>query len=323
MAPQKKLLDQVREVLRKKHYSLRTEESYIDWTTRYIRFHHLRHPRELGVSDIEAFLSHLAVEDRVAASTQNQARSALLFLYREVLAIPIDGPRDVVQAKAPRRLPTVLTRDEVRAVIRELSGTYRLMAQLLYGSGLRLMECVRLRVKDLDFDQRQITVRDGKGMQDRVTMLPDRLVEPLHEHLRVVKRLHDADLERGNGAVYLPFALERKYPNANREWGWQYVFPAGRLSTVPRSGVVRRHHLNESSVQKAVAAAVRAAGITKPASCHTFRHSFATHLLENGYDIRTVQALLGHRDVRTTMIYTHVLNRGGRGVRSPLDDSGE
>jgi len=321
MAPsQKKLLDRVRDVLRSKHYSLRTEESYIDWITRYVRFHQLRHPLDLGLADIEAFLSHLAVDGHVAASTQNQARSALLFLYRHVLEIPIDGSRDVIVAKTPRRLPTVLTREEVRLVIRELSGTYRLMAQLLYGSGLRLMECVRLRVKDLDFDQHQLTVRDGKGMHDRVTILPDRLLSSLSDHLRTVKRLHDADLERGNGAVYLPFALERKYTDANREWSWQYVFPADRLSTDPRSGAVRRQHINESSLQKAVAAAVRAAGITKPASCHTFRHSFATHLLENGYDIRTVQELLGHADVRTTMIYTHVLNRGGKGVRSPLDE---
>ena len=319
-ASQKKLLDQVREVLRKKHYSLRTEDSYIDWITRYIRFHQLRHPRELDRTAIEAFLSHLAVERQVAASTQNQARSALLFLYREVLNIPIDAVQDVVAAKTPQRLPVVLTRAEVQAVIRELSGTYRLMVQLLYGSGLRLLECVQLRVKDLDFEQRQLTVHDGKGLKDRITMLPDRLLVPLQEHLRIVRQWHIADLERGDGAVYLPFALERKYPTSNRDWGWQYVFPADRLSTDPRSKACRRHHLSESSLQKAVAAAVRAAGIAKPASCHTFRHSFATHLLENGYDIRTVQELLGRKNVRTTMIYTHVLNRGGRGVRSPLDE---
>jgi integron integrase len=239
-----------------------------------------------------------------------------------VLGIAINEPQQVVAAKTPHRLPTVLTKDEVRAVLAHLSGVYRLMAHLLYGSGLRLMEGVRLRVKDLDFAQHQITVRAGKGMEDRVTMLPVRLVEPLQDHLRLVQRIHTEDLDRGYGAVHLPFALERKYPNANREWGWQYVFPAERLSTDPRSAVIRRHHRDERSLQAAVKAAVQAAGITKPASCHTFRHSFATHLLENGYDIRTVQELLGHKDVKTTMIYTHVLNRGGRGVRSPLDSDG-
>lgn len=317
--PQKKLLDQVRDVLRTKHYSVRTEESYVDWITRYVRFHQLRHPRDLGRAEIEAFLSHLAVDGQVAAATQNQARSAILFLYRAVLAIPIDGLRDVVQAKTPQRLPTVLTKAEVQAVLRELSEPYRLMAQLLYGSGLRLMECVRLRVKDLDFSRHELTVRDGKGMHDRLTMLPERLTTSLQTQLQIAKRWHDSDLDRGYGAVYLPFALERKYPNASREWGWQYVFPANRLTIDPRASILRRHHLDESGLQKAVKAAVRAGGIAKPASCHTFRHSFATHLLEYGYDIRTVQELLGHADVRTTMIYTHVLNRGGRGVRSPLD----
>ena len=306
--------------LRSKHYSLRTEQSYVDWIVRYVRFHNLRHPRELGADEVAAFLAHLAVEGQVAASTQNQARSALLFLYREVLGVELDAPRALVQAKKPERLPTVLTRDEVQAVIRQLQGTHRLMAQLLYGSGLRLLECVRLRVKDLDFEQRQLTVRSGKGDKDRVTMLPDRLVAPLSEHLLLVRRTHAEDLQRGDGAVFLPQALERKYPSASREWGWQYVFPADHLSKDPRSGQRRRHHLSESGLQKAVRRAVQAAGIQKPASCHTFRHSFATHLLERGYDIRTVQELLGHSDVRTTMIYTHVLNRGGRGVRSPLDD---
>ena len=318
--PQPRLLDQVRARLLSKHYARRTEESYIDWITRYVRFHQMRHPRELGPTDISAFLTYLAVELKVAASTQNQARSALLFLYREVLGIAIDDVQDVVAAKTPQRLPTVLTKDEVRAVLAALSGEYRLMAQLLYGSGLRLMECVRLRVKDLGFAQRQLTVRDGKGMHDRITMLPQGLIAPLEDHLRLVRRTHQEDLERGYGAVYLPFALERKYPQANREWGWQYVFPAERLSVDPRSGVIRRHHRDERALQAAVKAAVRAAGINKPASCHTFRHSFATHLLENGYDIRTVQELLGHKDVKTTMIYTHVLNRGGKGVRSPLDE---
>jgi len=255
----------------------------------------------------------------VAASTQNQARSALLFLYREVLDIPLNAPRDVVLAKVPQRLPTVLTKAEVQAVLRELAEPYRLMAQLLYGSGLRLMECIRLRVKDLDFGCHELTVRDGKGDKDRVTMLPELLTTALQLQLQIVKRWHDSDLERGYEAVYLPFALERKYPNANREWGWQYLFPANRLSKDPRSDRLRRHHLDESGLQKAVKTAVKAAGVAKPASCHAFRHSFATHLLEHGYDIRTVQELLGHADVRTTMIYTHVLNRGGRAVRSPLD----
>ncbi len=317
--PQPKLLDQVRAVLRSKHYSCRTEATYIDWITRYIRFHKPRHPRELGSIDITAFLTHLAVDRDVAAATQNQARSALLFLYREVLGIAIDAPQNVVAAKMPRRLPTVLTREEVRAVLGRMSGDYRLMAQLLYGSGLRLMECLRLRVKDLDFAQHQLTIRDGKGMHDRVSMLPDVLIAPLQLHLQLVRRMFDEDVEHGYGAVYLPFALERKYQNANREWGWQYLFPADRLSSDPRSNQLRRHHRDERGLQSAVKAAVRAAAIAKPASCHTFRHSFATHLLENGYDIRTVQELLGHADVKTTMIYTHVLNRGGRGVRSPLD----
>jgi integron integrase len=317
---QPKLLDVVRAVIRSKHYSRRTEETYIDWITRYVRFHKMQHPRELGSADITAFLTHLAVDLDVAAATQNQARSALLFLYREVLGLAIDTPQNVVAAKMPRRLPTVLTREEVRAVLGLMSGDHRLMAQLLYGSGLRLMECLRLRVKDLDFAQHQLTVRDGKGMHDRVTMLPDALTAPLQLHLQLVRRMFDEDVEHGYGTVYLPFALERKYQNANREWGWQYVFPADRLSTDPRGGQVRRHHRDERGLQSAVRAAVQAAKIAKPASCHTFRHSFATHLLENGYDIRTVQELLGHADVKTTMIYTHVLNRGGRGVRSPLDD---
>jgi integron integrase len=315
-----KLLDQVRAALRRKHYAIRTEQAYVDWIVRYVRFHQLRHPRDLGADAVTAFLSHLAVNDHVAAATQNQARSALLFLYREVLGIGLAELDAVVQARTPKRLPTVLTRAEVQAVIRELHGTHRLMAQLLYGSGIRLLECVRLRVKDLDFAAHQLTVRSGKGDKDRVTMLPDRLVAPLAEHLLLVKRMHAEDLQRGYGAVYLPTALERKYPNASTEWGWQYVFPADQLSDDPRTGTRRRHHLSESGLQKAVRRAVRAGGIDKPASCHTFRHSFATHLLERGYDIRTVQELLGHADVRTTMIYTHVLNRGGRGVRSPLDE---
>jgi integron integrase len=314
----KKLLDQVRDAARLKHYSIRTEQAYVNWIKRYILFHNIRHPKEMGNSEIEVFLTHLAVKENVAASTQNQALSALLFLYREVLRQEL-GPIDALRAQKPKRLPTVLTREEVHRVLAQLSGTRRLMAQLLYGSGLRLMECMRLRVKDVDFGQHQIVVRDGKGNRDRVTMLPESLVTPLQEHLLRVKRLHDEDLARGHGAVYLPYALERKYPNANREWIWQYVFPSERLSKDPRSGVMRRHHLHESSLQKAVRNAAKRAGLNKHVTCHTFRHSFATHLLENGYDIRTVQELLGHKDVKTTMIYTHVLNRGGLAVRSPLD----
>ena len=314
----KKLLDQVRDTLRLKHYSYRTEQAYVGWITRYVLFHHKRHPAEMGAPEVEAFLTHLAVRENVAASTQNQALSALLFLYRDVLNQDL-GSIDALRAKKSKRLPTVLTKEEARRVIGHLSGTHQLMAKLLYGSGLRLMECLRLRVKDLDFDYRTITVRDGKGAEDRVTMLPESLIAPLQEHLRQVKCLHKEDLAQGHGSVYLPYALERKYPNAEREWGWQYVFPSAQLSVDPRSGVTRRHHLDESGLQKAVRQAAQRAGITKPVSPHTFRHSFATHLLENGYDIRTVQELLGHKDVKTAMIYTHVLNRGGLAVRSPLD----
>jgi len=318
--PKKKLLDQVREAIRRKHYSIRTEEAYVSWIKRYILFHNKRHPKEMGSAEIQAYLTYLAMEQNVAASTQNQALSALLFLYREVLGKELEFPINALRAKRPKRLPTVLTKEEALRVIGCLSGTYQLMAKLLYGSGLRLMECVRLRVKDVDFAQHQIIVRDGKGQKDRVTMLPDSVVISLQEHLQRVKRLHEADLARGYGSVYLPSALGRKYPNADREWIWQYVFPSSRLSKDPRSGKVRRHHLSESSLQKAVREAARLAGINKRVTCHTFRHSFATHLLENGYDIRTVQELLGHKDVKTTMIYTHVLNRGGLAVRSPLDD---
>jgi integron integrase len=317
--PPKKLLDQVRDALRLKHYSIHTEESYLAWIKRYILFHHKRHPQDMGGPEIEAFLTYLAVQENIAASTQNQALSAILFLYREVLRQELDFPIEAIRAKKPKRLPVVLTKEETVRVIRHLSGIHQLMVKLLYGSGLRLMECVRLRVKDVDFAQRQIIVRDGKGDKDRVTMLPESLIQPLQVHLQQVKTLHEDDLANGYGAVYLPFALERKYPNASREWGWQYVFSARSLSVDPRSGVTRRHHLDESSLQKAVKRAVQAAGIVKPASCHTFRHCFATHLLESGYDIRTVQELLGHKDVSTTMIYTHVLNRGGLAVRSPLD----
>ena len=317
-----KLLDQVRAKIRLKHYSIRTEQAYVDWIRRYILFHSKRHPQEMGKPEVEQFLSHLAVERNVAASTQNQALSAILFLYKEVLEKNIGWLDDVERAKRPARLPVVLTAAEVRAVLAHLEGRHRLMANLLYGAGLRLMECVRLRVKDLDFEYRQITVRDGKGQKDRLTMLPDALAGPLRTHLADVKILHEQDLQEGFGNVYLPFALERKYPNAGREWGWQYVFPASQRSIDPRSNIERRHHLDEQTLQRAFKSAVRASGITKPASCHSLRHSFATHLLMAGYDIRTVQELLGHKDVSTTMIYTHVLNRGGKGVVSPLDAIG-
>src|SRR6266498_1945567 len=273
----------------------------------------------MGAPEIRAFLAYLALEGHVAASTQNVALNALVFLYQDVLHQVFPELGEIERAKRPGRIPVVWTREEVSQVLAQLVGTPRLMASLLYGAGLRLMECVRLRVKDLDFSRHELTVRDGKGMHDRLTMLPERLTTSLQTQLQIARRWHESDLDRGYGAVYLPFALERKYPNASREWGWQYVFPANRLTINPRASILRRHHLDESGLQKAVKAAVRAGGIAKPASCHTFRHSFATHLLEYGYDIRTVQELLGHADVRTTMIYTHVLNRGGRAVRSPLD----
>jgi len=316
---EKRLLDQVRDAIRLKHYSIRTEQAYVNWIKRYIFFHNLEHPRDMGIPEIEAFLTHLAVDKNVAASTQNQAFAALLFLYREVLKIDLEGPIDSIRAKKPQRLPTVMTREEVMAVITAMSGTFQLIAKLLYGSGLRLIECLRLRVKDIDFAQHQIIVRDGKGMKDRVTMLPDTLVEPLREHLQRVRMLHQQDLAEGYGAVYLPAALERKYPHANREWIWQYVFPAAKRSKDPRSDVIRRHHLGTSAIQNAVRKAAKLAGINKHVTPHTFRHSFATHLLEAGYDIRTVQELLGHKNVKTTMIYTHVLNKGPLAVRSPLD----
>jgi integron integrase len=314
-----KLLDQVRGKIRLKHYSIRTEQAYADWIKRFILFFGKRHPRDLGAADVEKFLTHLAVEGKVAASTQNQAKSALLFLYREVLGIELPWLDNVERAKVPKRLPVVLTRQEVQAVLSQLQGTHWLIASLLYGTGMRIMECMRLRVKDVDFSRKEILVRDGKGFKDRVTMLPAALSNPLREHLQKVKTLHEQDLAVGFGSVYLPYALARKYPNAARDWGWQYVFPAAGMSTDPRSGEVRRHHVQEQSIQRAMKQAVRDANLVKPATPHTLRHSFATHLLEGGYDIRTVQELLGHRDVSTTMIYTHVLNKGGRGVTSPLD----
>ncbi len=315
----KKLLDQVRDVMRLKHYSLRTERSYSDWIGRFIRFHQMRHPRAMSEVEVSAFLTHLARDSQVAASTQNQALSAILFLYQQVLKQEIGWLGNVERASRPARLPVVLSREEVDKIFAHLHGTHRLMAGLLYGSGLRLMECVRLRTKDIEFAYAKIIVRDGKGMKDRVTMLPVALAPPLQRHLQKVQAQHEQDLEDGFGEVYLPHALARKYPYAAREWAWQFVFPSTRISRDPRSSAKRRHHVEESSLQLAMKKAVRASGINKPASCHTLRHSFATHLLENGYDIRTVQELLGHKDVSTTMVYTHVLNKPGLGVRSPLD----
>ncbi len=314
-----KLLERVRAALRTRHYSLRTEEAYVGWIRRFVVFHDKRHPDEMGEAEIGAFLSSLATQGRVAASTQNQALSALLFLYRNVLDKPFPEMSTLIRARRPARLPVVLTREEVRRILARLRGEPRLVATLLYGSGLRLMEALRLRVKDLDLSRNEILVRDGKGQKDRVTMLSAVLRPDLAAHLEEVRARHDADRARGGGDVHLPDAIRIKYPGAAKSWPWQYVFPAGRESVDPRSGEIRRHHLPESVVQRAVQRAVADAGITRLATCHTLRHSFATHLLESGYDIRTIQELLGHRDVATTMIYTHVLNSGGRGVRSPLD----
>ena len=314
-----KLLDRVREANRLRHGSRSTEKSYVGWIRRYILFHGKRHPAEMGAPEVSRFLSSLAVEGRVAASTQNQALSELLFLYRHVLHQDLPWLDDVVRARRPKHLPVVLSRDEVRDVIAELEGTPRLMAILLYGSGLRLLECAGLRVQDIDFAMNQIVVRDGKGAKDRVTVLPAVVKEPLGRHMRSVKRQHEADLAHGAGWVELPWALARKYPNAGRQWPWQWVFPATRFYVDPATGQRRRHHLHESVVQRAVIEAARRAGVQKRATPHTFRHSFATHLLEDGRDIRTVQELLGHNDVSTTMIYTHVLNRGPIGVTSPAD----
>jgi integron integrase len=314
-----RLLDQVREKLRRLGLARRTEEAYVGWIRRFIIAHDRRHPSAMGALEVEAFLTHLATHGQVAAATQNQALSALLFLYREVLGIELPWMDEIRRAKRPERLPVVLTRCEVDAVLGELQGIAWLMASLLYGSGLRLMECVRLRAKDIDFARHEVTVRQGKGGKDRRTMLPARLAAPLRAQLDEAQRVHQRDLAAGFGEVWLPHALARKYKGAAREWGWQYAFPADRRSVDPRSGVVRRHHVDESMLQRAVKNAVRRARIAKPATCHTLRHSFATHLLEAGYDIRTIQELLGHKDVATTQIYTHVLNRGGAGVLSPLD----
>ena len=316
----KKLLDQYGEFLRNRHYSLRTEKTYIGWVRQYILFHNKRHPREMGVAEINEFITHLVNQKSVSASTQNQAISAILFLYRNVLNIQLDEKALVpIRPTKPKRVPTVLSREEAKKVIAQMDGIYKVMTQIMYGSGLRLMEVLRLRVKDLDFANRQIIVRDGKGENDRLTMFPDVLLEPLRLHLQQVKAQHELDLSLGYGTVHLPYALARKYPNAGRELAWQYVFPAPVLSIDPISGVKQRHHLNEANLQRAVRQAAKLARMDKPVTPHTFRHSFATPLLENGYDIRTVQELLGHKDVKTTMIYTHVLNRGGLAVKSPLD----
>lgn len=313
------LLDQVRDQIRTLHYSIRTEDAYVQWVKQFVLFHKKRHPLEMGEGEVGEFLTYLATERNVSASTQNQALSALLFLYKMVLNRPLENLESLPRPKKPERIPVVFTRDEIRAVMAHIPGDQALMASLLYGSGLRLMECLRLRVKDVDFGQRHIVVRDGKGQRDRVTLLPTSVVGPLRRQIARVAEIHRQDLAEGFGRVYLPFALAKKYPNADLEPGWQYLFPASSRALDPRSQVERRHHEHEAVLQRAVRSAVRKAGVSKPGSCHTFRHSFATHLLENGSDIRTIQELLGHADVRTTMIYTHVLDRGPMGVRSPAD----
>ena len=318
----RRLLDQLRDALRTRHYSIRTEDAYVRWARRFILFHGKRHPNDMGAEEVVAFLSHLATEGGVSPSTQNQALAALLFLYRVLLKRELEGLDQTVRAHAPRRLPVVLTRDEVRAVLAELRGmrpAYGLMGALLYGSGLRLMECLRLRVRDLDFERHQITLRQGKGGGDRPAILPRSTVAGLRDHLTRVRAVHKRDLADGYGRVLLPYALRRKYPSASSHWEWQWVFPASRVSVDPRSGQKRRHHANESALQRAVSEAGRRAAVERRVTCHVLRHSFATHLLEDGSDIRTVQELLGHRDVKTTMIYTHVLNRGPAGVPSPVD----
>ncbi len=313
------LPDRLVTVIRQRNYSIRTEEAYRSWLQRFMAFLAGRDPREAGAAEVARFLERLAIEGKVAASTQNQALNALVFFYTQVLERSLEDLGSFQRAKRPQRLPVVLTRGEVALLLEPLDGVYRLLASLLYGTGMRLMECLRLRVKDLDFEYRQILIRDGKGQKDRVVPLPERLIEPLRRHLAWVKTQHEADLLAGYGEVYLPFALAEKYPNASKDWGWQYLFPGARLAVDPRDGTTRRHHLHENSLQKVIKQAAITAKLVKPVNCHALRHSFATHLLESGYDIRTVQELLGHSDVSTTMIYTHVLNRGGKGVRSPLD----
>jgi integron integrase len=313
------LVDRLREALEARHYSPRTQEAYVQWVLRYECFHHAAAPTKLGEAGINAFLSHLATDEEVSASTQNQALAALLFLYRNVLNMPVGELGDVIRAKKPVRLPVVMSREEVRRVLSHIEGDKHLASALMYGTGMRLAECLSLRVQDIDFDRSAITVRSGKGAKDRVTMLPSSLKNPLRVHLSHVKAIHEKDLADGWGGVPLPGAIDRKYPRASKEWNWQWVFPQERRWKDPTTGQQGRYHMDESLLQRAVHEAVLAAGISKRASCHTFRHSFATHLIESGYDIRTVQELLGHSDVKTTMVYTHVLNRGPSGVRSPMD----
>ncbi len=314
-----KLLDQIREVIRRKHYSIRTEKAYVDWAKRFIYFHNKCHPKDMGKTEITQFLNYLAVGRKVTASTQNQALSAIVFLYREVLDQDFGWLENLEYAKRPEKLPVVFNKNEVKAVLSSLEGINWIIANVLYGSGLRITECTRLRILDIDFDYKQIIVRDGKGQKDRGTMLPEILIEALRKQMEKVELLHKIDVNEGYGAVYLPFALERKYPNASKEFRWQYLFPAAKRSVDPRSGIIRRHHIGQSQIQRAVRSTVRNLKIKKNGTFHTFRHSFATSLLEAGYDIRTVQELLGHKDVSTTMIYTHVMKKGGKGVQSPAD----
>jgi integron integrase len=319
--PPKKLLDLYREAIRVKQYSPRTEKTYTEWVRRYILYHNKRHPAEMRTPEINQYITHLVVEQKASASTQNQAISAILFLYRNVLKIELDETAlDFIRPQKGKRIPTVLSKDEARAILNQMTGPYKLMAQIMYGAGLRIMECLRLRIKDIDFENHRILVYDGKGGDDRITVLPDSLIPPLREHIQQVRAIHQKDLAEGFGAASMPYGLDKKYPLAGKEWIWQYLFPAATRYTDPQTRLTTRHHIHETAVQKAVKEAARIAKIQKRVTPHTFRHSFATHLLQNGYDIRTVQELLGHKDVKTTMIYTHVLQRGGISVKSPLDN---